>query len=419
MHKSGALSRSQAGNLPCGEVHGGPVAALLQACEGHGLATDGLLHELSFSREDVLDRHCRVSWDDYALFLDRVEALVGGPRKMEELSLDVIVSNRAMQLVGRLFVNPRWLFLIGAESVARRINGIELACRCVAQDDSRLRLTYRIPRHRRGSLGFLHATAGALRAYPRLVGYSPAGVVTCGDPWAGDFEITLPQDRPVVGEVLQAIGRPVLQLFKTLAHGQLDGPLSDKDMDLALSVMMDDMPIRDVAARLGQGLIGQASEANVGAELRVVLRQCFLSGHLRLWVAGGERERPLADDDAGVDWSERALAVGGRRVGRIQVENAVATSPLFEALLPWIGAALDVHTASKTAARIERATHSWSLTLRQRQVLELLANGLANKEIAQGLCCSVKTVEVHVGQLLRKSGTDSRTALIARFWSFI
>jgi signal transduction histidine kinase/DNA-binding NarL/FixJ family response regulator len=53
------------------------------------------------------------------------------------------------------------------------------------------------------------------------------------------------------------------------------------------------------------------------------------------------------------------------------------------------------------------------LTSRQREVRALLEQGLPDKAIAQRLVISVKTVEKHVGAVLRKTGARSRTELAA------
>jgi two-component system nitrate/nitrite response regulator NarL len=49
------------------------------------------------------------------------------------------------------------------------------------------------------------------------------------------------------------------------------------------------------------------------------------------------------------------------------------------------------------------------LTAREREVLGLLAEGMSNKQIARTLEISVRTVTVHVSNLLRKTGAASRT----------
>jgi DNA-binding NarL/FixJ family response regulator len=54
------------------------------------------------------------------------------------------------------------------------------------------------------------------------------------------------------------------------------------------------------------------------------------------------------------------------------------------------------------------------LTGRELEVRGLLAQGLADKQIASRLGISVKTVEKHVSAVLRKGGVRSRTELLAR-----
>ncbi len=53
-----------------------------------------------------------------------------------------------------------------------------------------------------------------------------------------------------------------------------------------------------------------------------------------------------------------------------------------------------------------------SLTPRERQLLELVVAGRANKEIAQDLGISQRTVEIHRAHVMRKMGADSVTDLV-------
>jgi DNA-binding CsgD family transcriptional regulator len=55
-----------------------------------------------------------------------------------------------------------------------------------------------------------------------------------------------------------------------------------------------------------------------------------------------------------------------------------------------------------------------SVTAREQEVLRLLEDGLSNKEIADALGCSVRTVEFHISNLLRKAGVSSRLELVTR-----
>jgi two-component system response regulator NreC len=52
------------------------------------------------------------------------------------------------------------------------------------------------------------------------------------------------------------------------------------------------------------------------------------------------------------------------------------------------------------------------LTPREREVLQLLAEGLSNREIAEQLSISVKTVETHRSNMMSKLGVSSKTELV-------
>jgi DNA-binding NarL/FixJ family response regulator len=52
------------------------------------------------------------------------------------------------------------------------------------------------------------------------------------------------------------------------------------------------------------------------------------------------------------------------------------------------------------------------LTVRERQLLHLLSQGRSNKEAASELSISVKTVETHRGNIMRKLGLHSLTELV-------
>lgn len=51
-------------------------------------------------------------------------------------------------------------------------------------------------------------------------------------------------------------------------------------------------------------------------------------------------------------------------------------------------------------------------TAREAEVLRLLAEGMGNREIAERLCLSPRTVEWHVANLCAKAGARSRTRLL-------
>ena len=76
-------------------------------------------------------------------------------------------------------------------------------------------------------------------------------------------------------------------------------------------------------------------------------------------------------------------------------------------------AAGQVQLAPEAAARLMREVRApespEALTARETEVLELLARGHANKQIASSLYVSEKTVKAHVSSILMKLGVQSRT----------
>ena len=62
--------------------------------------------------------------------------------------------------------------------------------------------------------------------------------------------------------------------------------------------------------------------------------------------------------------------------------------------------------------RPRRATRTGQpLGKREREVAELIAEGLSNKEIASRLFLSERTVETHVYNILNKLGVNSRVSI--------
>ncbi len=56
------------------------------------------------------------------------------------------------------------------------------------------------------------------------------------------------------------------------------------------------------------------------------------------------------------------------------------------------------------------------LTDRELQVLQLVEAGRRNREIAELLRVSIKTVEFHLSNILGKLGAQSRTEAVVRAW---
>jgi PAS domain S-box-containing protein len=98
--------------------------------------------------------------------------------------------------------------------------------------------------------------------------------------------------------------------------------------------------------------------------------------------------------------------------------NAVLVTPLFDAdgELTWfLGSQVELGTESTSIfiGRREKAVIAVnSLPPRQRQVLELIAKGLLNKQIAWELKISEKTVKMHRALLMERLGVPTSADLI-------
>lgn len=102
---------------------------------------------------------------------------------------------------------------------------------------------------------------------------------------------------------------------------------------------------------------------------------------------------PVAYLPSDVDASALAAAVRAAAAGLIVLD-------------PTVAGATGVHAHSRTSEGGE------TLTTREREVLQLVAEGLPNKAIARELSISEHTAKFHVGSLLGKLGAASRTEAV-------
>ncbi len=152
-------------------------------------------------------------------------------------------------------------------------------------------------------------------------------------------------------------------------------------------------------AELAQGQIQRACGASDAAEYfqRALYRlhafdQSLLAARARFEMAQLSR---ATDHAAAITWARAALA-SFERLGAKQ--DAARASEFLRS----IGAPPRAVTRSTA-----------DLTIREREVLNLLAHGLTNREIAERLVVSPKTVEHHVTQILSKLGARSRAEAAA------
>lgn len=62
-----------------------------------------------------------------------------------------------------------------------------------------------------------------------------------------------------------------------------------------------------------------------------------------------------------------------------------------------------------------RTAHPLGLSLREAEIMSLIADGRSNGEIATQLVLAEKTVKNHVNRIYAKMGTETRAAAIVRW----
>jgi DNA-binding NarL/FixJ family response regulator len=67
---------------------------------------------------------------------------------------------------------------------------------------------------------------------------------------------------------------------------------------------------------------------------------------------------------------------------------------------------------NRSSARSQEPETSKRLTRREREIVQLLAEGKSNKEVASTLGISIRTAETHRASVLRKLGLDSLASLV-------
>jgi DNA-binding NarL/FixJ family response regulator len=100
------------------------------------------------------------------------------------------------------------------------------------------------------------------------------------------------------------------------------------------------------------------------------------------------------------------------------LQRAVRSAHRGELAMPRALAHRLVRTLISGSARGSDGTSvasSAGLTTREQEVLELLAEGMTDREIAAALTISTRTVETHVGSILHKLGARNRAEATRRY----
>jgi LuxR family maltose regulon positive regulatory protein len=146
--------------------------------------------------------------------------------------------------------------------------------------------------------------------------------------------------------------------------------------------------------------------------------------HISVLCAVAQHERR---PDAAMEALGRALALGGPEgYVRVFVDEGPSMVPLLDAFLRSRGIPSDdrrPRDSYRFAARLLAALEAPSggagalpddpLTAREREVLDLIAAGLSNREIAARMFIATSTVKSYTNSLFRRLGVQSRTQAVA------
>jgi DNA-binding CsgD family transcriptional regulator/signal transduction histidine kinase len=173
--------------------------------------------------------------------------------------------------------------------------------------------------------------------------------------------------------------------------------------------------VRDLPGDVSAAVVKIAGEAVLNATVHAT------PSMVRLGLIYGARGLTLLvlDDGDGFDPDAPAAADGRARGGlRRMADDAASVGGTFglESVPGW-GTVIRVEVpyADQTpGAPAARAAAQAGLTPREREILALIATGRTDREIAATLVISVKTVEKHVGSVLRKTAARNRTEAVTR-----
>jgi DNA-binding NarL/FixJ family response regulator len=189
-------------------------------------------------------------------------------------------------------------------------------------------------------------------------------------------------------------------------------------------VVADDPLVRDaLVARLGASAAGEATSREDLAD--AVARS---DAGVILFDMGPalEREAELATMLEGIVAPTIALAPAGTRAtallaaGVLGVIPRDVAAPALASALRTISAGLCVvdpaflDLASSEVSVADESTTLEPLSPREAEVVQLLAQGLSNKQIADQLGISSHTAKFHIAAILGKLGATSRTEAVVR-----
>lgn len=167
----------------------------------------------------------------------------------------------------------------------------------------------------------------------------------------------------------------------------------------AVEKIRPDLAIVDISLPLLNGLDACRHVKKSCPEVKIIIltmhaEQHFVNEAFRVGVGGYVLKTSLADE----------LLFAAKEVlsGRTYISPVVAQNLVNQAL----GSPVPPPTTA-----IPKSTPTVTLSLRQREVLQLVAEGKSNKEIASAINVTVKTVEFHKSRISKELGVHTTAEL--------
>jgi DNA-binding NarL/FixJ family response regulator len=201
--------------------------------------------------------------------------------------------------------------------------------------------------------------------------------------------VLLADDHVLVAEGIRKLLEPMYELVDIVADG--------RSLVAAASSLQPDIAIVDISLPLLNGLDASRRIKKTDPNIKIIILTMhsepnFVTQAFRMGVSGY-----VLKQSAG---SELLQAIDEVRKGRAFVSPLVTQGLVDQAVNP-----------TSSASPGGGDDFAKTLSSRQREVLQLVAEGKATKEIASILSVSIKTVEFHKTRIMRELGLRSSAKL--------
>ncbi len=261
--------------------------------------------------------------------------------------------------------------------------------------------------HFTGAAGLLAVERGDAALAARLLARATAEVADLGQPWTVRAAAILAVAVASRGAHPDEAARCLTEYVERLpAEHHHERP--QRLAEAARWALAGGAPARDVE-RLVTAAAPEALTQRTGAQLRLVLAAAAAGrdtevADLAAEALAGPTTVAWQDAEVHATVAQALIRLGRAGAAREHAERAATL------LRHWPGWRRD---EAETLLHTLRA--GGDLTAREIEVLGLLAAGMSNQQVASSLGISIRTVTVHVSNLLRKTGAASRTE--AALWA--